>query len=191
MLHDRAFPLAHIDGAGNAAHFVKSLFILSNSFLKKEEKLKPSRLFSLACDGQLPHIALTQFCTCLWSRAGRWASGQEAGQPPDANEWRGIVIRGALRTEHRTSTGSRNRPVNPVLRGGRDLKQRRSGSFRSQPVSTAGGLSRLVHLARRAERSPVPIHGISFAGPVATGLLLMSMTSCLHSRRMITLIALG
>ena len=35
--------------------------------------------------GQRAYVALAQFRTCLWPRAGWWASGQEAGQPPGAN----------------------------------------------------------------------------------------------------------
>lgn len=143
---------------------VNSAFTLAGSQRQKSKKKNGSTQFLLAPVFHLHHGTPTQFCTCLWSRAGRWAFGQEAGQPPDVSERRGIVFRGALCTEHRTSTSSRNRPVNPVLRGGRDLKQRRSGSFRSQPVSIAGGLSRLVHLAGRAERSPVPIEGTSTSG---------------------------
>ncbi len=70
--------------------------------------------------------------TCLWSRVGRWASGQEAGQPPGTN-W--------SRTPDRQPEA---KPVHLVLHQGRGLKQRRSGLFWSQPGSTSGGSKRLV-----------------------------------------------
>jgi hypothetical protein len=38
---------------------------------------------TLAQGGDTSYLPLAQFRTCLWSRAGWWASGQEAGQPPE------------------------------------------------------------------------------------------------------------
>jgi hypothetical protein len=64
------------------------------------------------------YLSLAQFRTCLWSRAGWWASGQEAGQPPEND----LV----LDTPNRQPEA---KPAYLVLNGGRDLKQRRTGFF--------------------------------------------------------------
>jgi hypothetical protein len=41
---------------------------------------------TLALMKKRTYFYLTQFRTCLWSRAGRWACGQEAAQPPGAKK---------------------------------------------------------------------------------------------------------
>jgi hypothetical protein len=82
--------------------------------------------------GSMDVYPLHPIRTCLWSRVGRWASGQEAGQPPGTN-W--------SRTPDRQPEA---KPAHLVLHQGRDLKQRRSGLFWSQPGSTSGGSKRLV-----------------------------------------------
>ena len=75
------------------------------------------------------YLPLAQFRTCLWSRVSRWASGQEAGQPPG--------VRSRVSSQHAGSSRSLKlrpfdwqpeaKPAHPALNGGRDLKQRRSG----------------------------------------------------------------
>ena len=91
------------------------------------------------CDFLLIATELSPICapahirTCLWPRAGRWTSGQEAGRSPgmdggsrkDPPRWTGSN----QAIESRATIGSRRRPVSPVLRGGRSLKQRRTGFF--------------------------------------------------------------
>ena len=68
--------------------------------------------------GEYAYFTLAQFRTCLWSRAGWWASGQEAGQPPESDL--------ALDTPNRQPEA---KPAYFALSGGRDLKQRRTGFF--------------------------------------------------------------
>src|ERR687898_3524651 len=72
----------------------------------------------LVTGGNRSYLPLAQFRTCLWSRAGWWASGQEAGQPPESNL--------ALDTPNRQPEA---KPAHPVLNGERGLKQRRTGFF--------------------------------------------------------------
>ena len=81
---------------------------------------KCSRRAENTCDPRAvrPISGPAQFRTCLWLRAGWWASGQEAGQPPES------VL--ALDTPNRQPEA---KPAYPALNGGRDLKQRRTGFF--------------------------------------------------------------
>src|SRR5918993_4082098 len=72
----------------------------------------------LVTGGNRAYIPLAQFRTCLWSRAGWWASGQEAGQPPEG--------RLAFDTPNRQPEA---KPANLALRGEHDLKPRRTGFF--------------------------------------------------------------
>lgn len=90
--------------------------------------------------------------TCLWPRVSRWASGQEAGQPPGVGDgWRGMDIPsnhapGSSQGNcHRTATGSRRRNRRtPNLHGGRSLKQRRNGLFLVSLVLQRPAPKRLV-----------------------------------------------
>ena len=98
------------------------------------------------------NCALALFRTCLWPCVGRWASGQEAGQPPGAR-W--------SRPSGRHDRSSENidrqpeaKPAHPALNGGRGLKQRRSGLFWSRRPSKGRHRRGLFTLARRAERDP-------------------------------------
>src|SRR5215831_15933966 len=45
---------------------------------------RSARKKSLHYRAEVIKSRVAQFRTCLWPRAGRWASGQEAGQPPGA-----------------------------------------------------------------------------------------------------------
>src|SRR5829696_4224147 len=72
----------------------------------------------LVTGGNRSYLTLAQFRTCLWPRAGWWASGQEAGQPPESNL--------ALDTPNRQPEA---KPAHPALSGRRGLKQRRTGFF--------------------------------------------------------------
>ena len=77
--------------------------------------------------------------TCLWLRAGRWASGQEAGQPPGSKT--------PYPDRRSEATG-----LHPFSTDGRGLKQRRSGLFWSHAGPPKVGLpKRLVLLAGRAD----------------------------------------
>src|SRR5580704_11469163 len=63
--------------------------------------------------------AVAQFRTCLWPCVGRWASGQEAGQPPKEDATTSLLPRPAAGGE----------PAMPALHWRRGLKQRRKGFF--------------------------------------------------------------
>src|SRR5205807_2683114 len=102
---------------------------------------------------------------CLWPCVGRWASGQEAGQPPGARSQEGRFARTELsRSLAAPKTLDRQpeaKPAYPALHGGRGLKQRRSGLFWSRRPSKGRHRRGLFDLARRAEREPpAPIQGI-------------------------------
>ena len=51
------------------------------------KKFSPRVRFFLIVTAQILICALAQFRTCLWPCVGRWASGQEAGQPPEEANW--------------------------------------------------------------------------------------------------------
>jgi len=76
----------------------------------------------LAIGDDNDYVRVAQFRTCLWPRAGRWASGQEAGQPP--KEVDSLPCSCDRQPEAK--------PAHPALHGGRGLKQRRSGLFWSR-----------------------------------------------------------
>ena len=65
------------------------------------------------------YFSFAQFRTCLWPCVGRWASGQEAGQPP----------KGENSLPCSCDRQPEAKPAHLVLNGGRGLKQRRSGLF--------------------------------------------------------------
>ena len=77
---------------------------------------------SLAMHVRYDYVPLAQFRTCLWPCVGRWASGQEAGQPPEE----------ASRFLSYRDRQPEAKPAYPALNGGRGLKQRRSGLFWSR-----------------------------------------------------------
>src|SRR5262245_49850927 len=87
--------------------------------MRKIDAASPKMLQkALVIRGKGPYLTLAQFRTCLWPRAGWWASGQEAGQPPESDL--------ALDTPNRQPEA---KPAYPALNGGRGLKQRRTGFF--------------------------------------------------------------
>src|ERR1700685_373576 len=94
--------------------------------------------------------ALAQFRTCLWPCVGRWASGQEAGQPPK---------------EETLLPCSRDRqpeakPAMPALHWRRGLKQRRKGFFGYCRRQCRGHRKGLSIFASSAERDfPHPDQG--------------------------------
>ncbi len=97
---------------------------------------RENRKKALESGGDYPYVIPAQFRTCLWPRACRWASGQEAGQPPGT--WvrsRGMDIPEARIPVRKDRVPNNDRqpeakPANPALHGGRSLKQRRSLSSR-------------------------------------------------------------
>lgn len=106
------------------------------------------------CRAGLPYVyAAYPIRTCLWPRADRWASGQEAGQPPGVGgrmEGDGHPLKSRLPvppkgTVLRTAIGSRRRNRRtPNLHGGRSLKQRRNGLFLVSLVLQRPAPKRLV-----------------------------------------------
>ena len=114
-----------------------------------------------------PYMPLYPIRTCLWPRVSRWASGQEAGQPPGVGgrmEGDGYPLKSRLPvppkgTVLRTATGSRRRNRRtPNLHGGRSLKQRRNGLFLVSLVLQRPAPKRLV-LHCRACGVNLPIDG--------------------------------
>src|ERR671920_2463477 len=99
--------------------------------------------------GNRSYLSLAQFRTCLWSRAGWWASGQEAGQPPESTL--------ALDTPNRqpeAKTGA------PRSQRGTRLKATTNGLFWSRWPSKGQHRRGLFIIAGRAVRGlPFPIQG--------------------------------
>ena len=77
-----------------------------------------------------PMYRPAQFRTCLWSRAGRWASGQEAGQPPRGGRTEGRNVRQDETSGQHLSPGMplKVSPLVATVTGSR----RRTGAPRSQ-----------------------------------------------------------
>ena len=106
--------------------------------------------------GNRTYLTSAQFRTCLWPRAGRWASGQEAGQPPGTRvRSRGMDIPEARIPDRKVRAPNNDRqpeakPANPALHGGRSLKQRRSGLFWSRWSSKGQHRRGLSFIAGRA-----------------------------------------
>lgn len=106
------------------------------------------------CGGEASSVyAAHPIRTCLWPRVSRWASGQEAGQPPGVGgrmEGDGYPLKSRLPVPPkgivlRTATGSRRRNRRtPNLHGGRSLKQRRNGLFLVSLVLQRPAPKRLV-----------------------------------------------
>src|SRR5215471_2776792 len=71
------------------------------------EKIRAAPQKSLACDRLSVYLPLAQIRTCLWPCVGRWASGQEAGQPPGEEALFLATVTGSRRRNRRTprSTG--------------------------------------------------------------------------------------
>jgi hypothetical protein len=109
------------------------------------------------------YLSLAQFRTCLWSRAGWWASGQEAGQPPESTL--------ALDTPNRqpeAKTGA------PRSQRGTRLKATTNGLFWSRWPSKGQHRRGLFIIARRADGNPPsnPRQHLRVKSP--------SRLSCLH-----------
>src|SRR5580704_1591999 len=83
-----------------------------------------------------------QFRTCLWPCVGRWASGQEAGQPPKEENTTSLHPRPAAGGE----------PAMPALHWRRGLKQRRKGFFGFCRRECRGHRKGLSIFASSAER---------------------------------------
>jgi hypothetical protein len=96
----------------------------------------------LASQRSCAYLAVAQFRTCLWQCVGRWASGQEAGQPPEEANW-------FPRTSDRQPEA---KPAHPVLHGERCLKQRRNGLFWSRWPSNGQHRRGLSIFAGSADR---------------------------------------
>src|ERR1700683_3859459 len=98
----------------------------------------------------MDYLVIAQFRTCLWPCVGRWASGQEAGQPPK---------------EETLLPCSRDRqpeakPAMPALHWRRGLKQRRKGFFGYCRRQCRGHRKGLSIFASSAERDlPHPDQG--------------------------------
>src|SRR5918993_2836296 len=95
----------------------------------------------LVTGGNRSYLPLAQFRTCLWSRAGWWASGQEAGQPPESNL--------ALDTPNRQPEA---KPAHPALKRGTRLKATTNGLFWSRWPSKGQHRRGLFLIAGRAVR---------------------------------------
>src|SRR3984885_10850907 len=91
----------------------------------------------------MDYFGCAQFRTCLWPCVGRWASGQEAGQPPKEER----TSLAPLPCNQRPAAGGE--PAMPALHGRRGLKQRRKGFFGSLPAPMPGTPKGLVHLCQQ------------------------------------------
>ena len=96
----------------------------------------------LAMAGDNHYSRVAQFRACLWPCVDRWASGQEAGQPP--KEVISLFLAHAI--------GSRRRTGAPRSPRGTRLKATTERAFLVLPAQNAGSPKRLVLLAGRAER---------------------------------------
>src|SRR6202043_199037 len=106
--------------------------------------VKTKRVASLA---RMDYFGFAQFRTCLWPCVGRWASGQEAGQPPKEETTTSLLPRPAAGGE----------PAMPALHWRRGLKQRRKGFFgycRRQCRGRRKGLSIFANSAERDFPNP-------------------------------------
>jgi hypothetical protein len=120
--------------------------ILSDRFFPSTEK-------RLALPRQRDYVLPAQFRTCLWPRASRWASGQEAGQPP-----REATASLTIRLVAGGETGA------PRAQRGTRLKATTERASVVSPVLQRSAPKRLVHPCRPCGTGlPAPIQG-SIAG---------------------------
>src|SRR3712207_4654086 len=112
------------------------------------KKILRRGLKTLVIPGEYAYLPLSQFRTCLWSCVGWWASGQEAGQPPESAL--------ALDTPNRqpeAKTGA------PRSQRGTRLKATTNGLFWSRWPSKGQHRRGLFIIARRADGNPHPNQG--------------------------------
>ena len=108
--------------------------------------------------GMVRIYRLAQFRTCLWPRAGWWASGQEAGQPPGVlkDRWPGRVDPSGRHPGG--DTGPRQQPAaggktgEPRSPRGTQLKATTNGLFWSRLPSKGRHRRGLFLLAPSADR---------------------------------------
>ena len=98
--------------------------------------LRPKRLRTLS---GMDYFGRAQFRTCLWPCVGRWASGQEAGQPPKEETTTSLHPRPAAGGE----TGNASSPL------ATRLKATTEGLFWLLPARMPGTLKRLVLLCQQ------------------------------------------
>src|ERR1700685_2624804 len=91
----------------------------------------------------MDYFAFAQFRTCLWPCVGRWASGQEAGQPP--KEERNILA--LLFLLQRPAAGGET--GNARSQRATRLKATTEGLFWLLPAPMPGTPKRLVHLCQQ------------------------------------------
>jgi hypothetical protein len=102
---------------------------------------------SLARLQQIHYFKSAQFRTCLWPCVGRWASGQEAGQPPKDE-----ISKTGSRVPCSCDRQPEAKPAHPALKRGTRLKATTERAFLGSPARMPEDLKRLVLLAGRAER---------------------------------------
>ena len=119
------------------------------------------------------------FRTCLWPCASRWASGQEAGQPPGTSD----PIRSSFRT---LDWQPEAKPAHPVLKRGTRLKATTERAFLVSagfPQAGPGYRRGLSFIAGRAEGvfpSNPRQHGRLTAVTVAASPQRVGVDSCLR-----------
>src|SRR3981189_2752331 len=107
--------------------------------------------------------AIAQFRTCLWPCVGRWASGQEAGQPPGARSpdpgsqtWVGAVAAPNTLLAAGGETGA------PRSQRGTRPKATTERAFLVSSTLQRSTPKRLVHSCQACgPGSPAPIQGIT------------------------------
>src|ERR1700728_4691668 len=118
----------------------------------------------------MDYCGLAQFRTCLWPCVGRWASGQEAGQPPKEE-----TLLPCTRDRQPEA-----KPAMPALNGRRGLKQRRKGFFGYCRRQCRGHRKGLSIFASSAERDlPHPDQGSNHRGATRSAMV----RDCVRRRR--------
>ena len=142
------------------------------------------------CDGGHPSVyGAYPIRTCLWPRAGRWASGQEAGQPPGVGDgWRGMDIPSNHAPGSRKRSRSPNsdwqpeaKPANPESPRGTQLKATTERAFLVSLVLQRPTPKRLV-LHCRACGVNLPIDGVS--GPDVSSVISWRLHRALDRERL-------
>ena len=110
-----------------------------------------------------PYSVPAQFRTCLWLRAGRWISGQEAGKTPFV--WEGRQPAGLA--EYGPAAGGE--PAAPPEAGDAAQSNDGAGFFGLGRSSKDWLPKRLVHLAGRAVGISLPNDGVSHLKRPASG----------------------